>query len=945
MAATLTDSGELTYISFGIEKVESTPDGDLMVYGRATDGSVDHDQQIVHPDFSSKAIAEWLATGGNVRVQHNAQRDPAGIGVEAHTDADGATWVKSLIVEPIAKTLVSKGALRAYSVGIANPSIERDITGKARGGIIKAGKIVEISLVDRPANAQCGFQLVKSASDGHAEYVGKMIGDENAITKALNSTMEKAPTSTDIDDFAMPKSFSIDFTPNDLAKLVMDKMRKKVIDDHYAGLAKDAAYDPFRYSTAEKRDFDPGVGGGVDRDQLSESDFAGPHRSFPVVNQSDVSDALHLVGHADDPAAVRARIHAIARRKGFSVPDGDNKSVTEPEVTTALAEEPAVEEVKTDTPDIVKDPETVIGSDGAGPNPATPGKNVPPKPSNDDDNDDVEDKATGKAAAMPPKKGKKPAKGGKKLPSWLNQGDDDAPASSKAAGCTEDHEHTDKCGPLPAPGGTPQPETAPLPELKESPAKPHMKGATDVLMRYKTIGMDTDLGMLHDFTCPAYDPGEVAQLFPLAGVDTLIDVDLWQRKALNAATGKSLTEALEAQTAWQAATLLKATDPAEINQYRYEAHKAFRDANPGPTSAPTPCEMGPGKFHRPYITDGHADLSSGYGSPNGGARIPDTSPNAHGFGRPPLESGHQSPSPSHMKADFEYPTANGVPTQIRYAEVEKEKARRALSMLHDHLNHMFPSSCPMLDQDAYRQENGTNLAPITGHTKEVQVAEPSEVLADVYKDIRKLEARVLLGEITEEQARAKLSRKAAKRYAASLQKQVKSGITSVDEIRKALGIEAPAETAPVAPEPVVNKAAGANALTPDLMKTMMSEILEPLQAKITALEERNASYEEKIEAQNTEINTYRDRLSVNDQRWDALANQPDPSTAAFAGLALNNPAQKNAPAGIVKQAEHHERIQGMMMRQLERTWRTSENPAEREAAYNALLRYKGDISE
>ena len=125
----------------------------------------------------------------------------------------------------------------------------------------------------------------------------------------------------------------------------------------------------------------------------------------------------------------------------------------------------------------------------------------------------------------------------------------------------------------------------------------------------------------------------------------------------------------------------------------------------------------------------------------------------------------------------------------------------------------------------------------------------------------------------------------------------------------------------------------------------MSEILEPLQAKITALEERNASYEEKIEAQNTEINTYRDRLSVNDQRWDALANQPDPSTAAFAGLALNNPAQKNAPAGIVKQAEHHERIQGMMMRQLERTWRTSENPAEREAAYNALLRYKGDISE
>jgi hypothetical protein len=946
VAATLTDSGQLTYVSFGIEKVESTPDGDLMVYGRASDGSVDHDQQIVHPDFSSKAIAEWLSTGGNVRVQHNAQRDPAGIGVEAHTDADGATWVKALIVEPIAKTLVSKGALRAYSVGIANPSIERDVTGKARGGIIKAGKIVEISLVDRPANSQCGFQLVKSI-DGHAEYVGKMVGDENAITKALNSTMtEKPAVSTDIDGFEVPKSFSIDFTPNDLAKLVMDKMKKKVIDDHYAGLAKDAAYDPFRYSTAEKRDFDPGVGGGVDRDKLGESDFAGPHRSFPVVNQSDVSDALHLVGHADDPAAVRARIHDIARRKGFSVPDGDNsKTVTEPEVTTAET----AEEVKTDTPDIVKDPETVTGSDGAGPNPATPGKNVPPKPSNDDDDDDVEDKATGKAA-MPPKKG---GKKGKKLPPWLNKpGADADDSASKAAGCTEDHEHTDKCGPLPAPKETQQPETAPLPELKESPAKPHMKGAQDVLMRYKTIGMDTDLGMLHDFTCPAYDPNEIAQLFPLAGVDTLIDVDLWQRKALNAATGKSLTEALEAQNAWQAASLLKTTDPAEVNQYRYEAHKAFRDANPGPTSAPTPCEMGPGKFHRPYITDGHADLSSGYGSPNSSAKVPDTSPNAHSFGRPPLGSGHQSPSPSHMKADMEYPTANGVPTQIRYAEVEKEKARRALSMLHDHLNHMFPSSCPMLDHDAYAGESvPTHPIAAAGHSKEVRVTETSEVLADVYKDIRKLEARVLLGEITEEQARAKLSRKAAKRYAASLHKQVQSGITSIDEVRKALGIEPPAaprevEVAapPVAPDMTL-KAAGANALTPDIMKTMMSEILEPLTAKITALEERNASYEEKIEAQNSEIDTYRQRLTVNDQRWDALANQPDPSTAAFAGLALNNPAQKNAPAGIVKQAEHHERIQGMMMRQLERTWRTSENPAEREAAYNALLRHKGDISE
>ena len=45
MAATLTDAGELTFVSFPIEKTETTEDGDLVVFGKATDGSVDHDSK------------------------------------------------------------------------------------------------------------------------------------------------------------------------------------------------------------------------------------------------------------------------------------------------------------------------------------------------------------------------------------------------------------------------------------------------------------------------------------------------------------------------------------------------------------------------------------------------------------------------------------------------------------------------------------------------------------------------------------------------------------------------------------------------------------------------------------------------------------------------------------------------------------------------------------
>jgi len=66
-----------------------------------------------------------------------------------------------------------------------------------------------------------------------------------------------------------------------------------------------------------------------DRDKMDASDFAGPHNSFPILTQTDVHNAARLIGHADDPAAVKARIKAIAKRKGFTLPkqwqDEDDK--------------------------------------------------------------------------------------------------------------------------------------------------------------------------------------------------------------------------------------------------------------------------------------------------------------------------------------------------------------------------------------------------------------------------------------------------------------------------------------------------------------------------------------------------------------------------------------------------------------------------------------------
>ena len=475
MASTLTDAGELTYVSFGIEKIESTPDGDLMCYGRASDGSLDHDLQIVDPQFSSKAIRDWLATGGNVRVQHNPQRDPAGVGLEVNTDDSGATWVKSLIIEPVAKKLLAAGALRAYSVGIARPTIVRDAV--AKGGRITDGSICEISLVDRPSNARCGVTLVKSADDGTPEYIGKVFGADDAIAKALGEPETvKGGDGTSADELVsvdLPATMSLSVSPADLARM-NTLSRKNAVRSHYDDLAAQAA---------EKRDFDRGVGGGVDRDKLPDSDFAGPHRSFPIVNQSDVSDALGLAGHADDPDAVRARIRAIARRKGLSVPDeNDAEKTAVAGALTALdafagagSKEDALAALDTFAA-------AVKTAAPAGQEAATP---------------DVT-KEPGDAPREPKPKPVKKAKKPKKMPPWLNKpkdgdGDGDSDDDDAAKSCKSAADHLwagvvgssdivcSKCHTTPAQaaGVTASPmDPAPVGELMESTAPMSAKGAT-----------------------------------------------------------------------------------------------------------------------------------------------------------------------------------------------------------------------------------------------------------------------------------------------------------------------------------------------------------------------------------------------------------------------------------------------------------------------------------
>ena len=160
-----------TSVYAGIVKMDDNPDGTLTVYGKATDDSLDIDQQICDAVWLDKAMPEWFTTGGNIREQHS--NIAAGVAEEYERKQDGH-YISALIVDPVSVKKVKSRVLKGFSIGIKSPRVVRD--EKAANGRIIDGQIVEVSLVDRPANPNARLVLAKSAS-------GTMVKTEEYVEK------------------------------------------------------------------------------------------------------------------------------------------------------------------------------------------------------------------------------------------------------------------------------------------------------------------------------------------------------------------------------------------------------------------------------------------------------------------------------------------------------------------------------------------------------------------------------------------------------------------------------------------------------------------------------------------------------------------------------------------------------------------------------------------
>ena len=151
-------------------KTEEIDDGTIKVWGYASSGAVDSDGDTITPEAMKAALPDYLKFGA-VREMH--QPKAAGTAIEADVQEDGRTFFGAHVVDSEACRKVKANVYKGFSIG--GNVTQRDDTNKS---IIKGIKLIEISLVDRPANPQALFTMYKveevnNSVDELAELIDK----------------------------------------------------------------------------------------------------------------------------------------------------------------------------------------------------------------------------------------------------------------------------------------------------------------------------------------------------------------------------------------------------------------------------------------------------------------------------------------------------------------------------------------------------------------------------------------------------------------------------------------------------------------------------------------------------------------------------------------------------------------------------------------------------
>lgn len=163
------------------EKVTKNDDGTVTVYGKVTSERLDADGQITDLNWFREQLPGW-AEWSNIREMHKGSAVGVGLSTE---DTGDAIWLESKIVDSEAARKVEAGVYKGYSYGLksvpGNPFKLQKDAGAPNGRIV-GGAVVEISVVDRPANPESSFVIVKNDA-----LLTKEEEDLNTLEKAFAS--------------------------------------------------------------------------------------------------------------------------------------------------------------------------------------------------------------------------------------------------------------------------------------------------------------------------------------------------------------------------------------------------------------------------------------------------------------------------------------------------------------------------------------------------------------------------------------------------------------------------------------------------------------------------------------------------------------------------------------------------------------------------------------
>jgi len=304
-----------------ITKVEDNADGTITVEGIASTESTDTDGEVVKAAAIEAALPEFMRYGtGNMREMHQ----PLAAGTIDKADViDGMTHITGTVVDPVAITKVKAGVYKGFSIG-GKVTSRDDLNKKHVTGV----KLVEISLVDRPANPDAVISMWKSedledqgaGEDKPSETIVKV---ENAPAPAIITNK-----SSDFEQvWRSNRDQSIHLKKADLVA------HHKALDDAAAlqsvagpaleklgaieaSLSGKPAEDAGKTATddVEKRTFTA-----EERKDAAASGAAMKDGSYPIENTSDLENAIRAFGRAKNkPAAKR---HIIRRAKALGATD------------------------------------------------------------------------------------------------------------------------------------------------------------------------------------------------------------------------------------------------------------------------------------------------------------------------------------------------------------------------------------------------------------------------------------------------------------------------------------------------------------------------------------------------------------------------------------------------------------------------------------------------